>query len=485
MSYRQYPEFNFPLPRFQEQYARLVENALVAEKMKTFGVRVDTQRALTHAREADARAIMFTDMFLEMTGLKAEDLGGKGEGGTKPVKEWFRDAGAPDVVFDKRTKKPQFNAAAMTCWSMDYVGTGFAGPAGALLGLRKAKTAARYARSYYEVASHHEGRIHFDFNILGTKGERWSSAARFQWPEPDGTVTKYSLNAQQVPAKTAKYNFGEKYGIHTIMASQRDCFLPDEGTTWCKFDFEGAEAALIAYYTLDELMMKWLKAGADFHTENAKLMFLEDKIPADLHKLEKDHPLFDRRVAAKPATFGLAYQMPLNKKNEAEPHEVYAELFKQWKQMFPQLTEKYFGICMDRYWAGHQGIRAWQHKITNRVAEDGFVTLPQSGKTLYVSNTAKGKNMSGNFYMQSGIGYLINRAIPEVAKRCDWTRSGLALLFPVHDELNLQIPNDRLDEVCAWVSEEMSRPADFDGYVAGVKCEPDIGPNWGSCKPRK
>ncbi len=483
--YRPYPEFNFPLPRFQEQYQRLVELAGVADKMCAFGVGVDTGKALAHAEAAAKRAIVFSDMFLELTKLPREALGNAGEGNTLLVKDWFKDAGAPDVIFDKRTKKPQFNAAAMTCWSSDYVGRPFAAPAAALLGLRKSKTGARFARSYFEVASRHDGRIHFDFNILGTKGERWSSSARFRWKNPDDTVTKISLNAQNVPAKTIKYDFGPGRGVQIIAASLRDCFIPGPNTVWAKFDYEGAEAALIAHYTQDALMLEWLNTGADFHTENAKLMFLERGIAADLHKLEKTHPAFECRIAAKPATFGLAYQMPLQRKQESAPHDVYKELWKNWKQMFPNLSETYFGVCIDRYWAGHGGIRAWQHAVCARVAQDGFIALPQSGKTLYVANTAKGRNMSGNFFMQSGIGFLINRAMPPVAARCDWQPNGLALLFPVHDELDLQVPIDRLDEVCAFVSEEMSRPADFDGHIAGVQAAPDVGDSWGTCQPYK
>ncbi len=229
--------------------------------------------------------------------------------------------------------------------------------------------------------------------------------------------------------------------------------------------------------------MQWLRAGADFHTENAKLMFIERGIAADLQKLEKGDPDFECRIAAKPATFGLAYQMPLQRKQESEPHEVYRELWKQWKQMFPKMSETYFGVCINRYWRGHAGIKEWQLKICERVAEDGYITLPQSGKVLYVSNTAKGKNMAGNFLMQSGIGFLITRAMPAIAARCDWKRSGLALLFPVHDELDLQVPLDQRDEICQFVSEEMSKPADFDGFAAGVQAAPDIGDSWGTCKP--
>jgi hypothetical protein len=475
---RLYPDFQTPLPRFDEQYDRLVQLSLVAEKMHQYGVRVDTGRALKHAQEATARAGLFTDMFVELTGLKRGQLGEKGEGTTKAVRDWFCEAGAPDVVFDKVSKKAQFNAAALTCWASDYAGKPFAAPAAALLGLRKAKVGARFARSYYEVATHHDGRIHFDFNVLGTKGERWSASAKFRWHE-NGETIKFSLNAQNVPAKKTKYDFGSKYGVLPLMVSLRDCFIPAPGTVWAKFDYEGAEGTLIALNSGDQLLLNILASNSDIHTETAKRVFLEDKIPAELRKLEKGHPLSDRRDASKPMLYGLSYQAPSTKGDDK-----YPELWKQWKSMFPHLTETYFKLCVDRFFGAYSGIRRWQYGTCVQVDSDGYVALPQNGKLIYVSQTAKGKNMSLNFFMQSGLGFLINRAIPPIAAACDWRPDGLALLLQVHDELDLQIPIDRLDEVCAWVSEELSKPADFGGHFAGISAAPDVGDSWGTVKPK-
>lgn len=473
------PTFQWPVENGPGQYAQYEKLFLVAEQMKAFGVRCNTEKALKHKREADERAELFTQMFCELTGLKRSQLGAKGEGTTKATREWFKDAGAPDVVFDKKTKLPQFNAAAMTCWATDYAGKEFAQPAAALLGLRKAKTNARFAWAYYDVARHHDGRIHFDLNPLGTKGLRWSASAKFSWKEADGSVTAYKLNAQNVPSKKSQYDFG-KHGIHSLMVPLRDCFEPDDGCVWAKFDYEGAEAALIAYNTGDALLLEWLKNGADLHTENAKICFLEDKIPADLRKIEKGHPLESRRDAMKNGMYAWTYQMPSGKGNDK-----YPESWKFFKQLFPNMAETYFNVLLQRFFAGHTGIKGWQLEICRRAEEDGYQRLPQNGRTIYVPPTAKGKNMSGNFYMQSGLGFLINRATPIVAQMCDWQRGGLVLLLQVHDELDLQIPHDRLAEVCEAVSAELSKPANFGGVEAGISAAPDVGPNWGDVKTYK
>lgn len=477
---RLYPEFQHPLESFHTQYARLVQLAGVAEQMKDFGVRLDFERTNRHMDEAQQRAAIFTEILLKLANLERHQLGAKGMGTTKAVKDWFKAAGAPDVAFDKLSGEPQFNAAALTCWAEDYKGKPFSDAAAALLGLRKAITAGKFAGNYHIVAFHSpDKRVHFDFNILGTKGERWSASAKFRIA--DETL---SLNAQNVPNKETFREF-VGYGKLPLQISLRDCFIPDDGCSWYKYDYEGAEARLLAYYTQDSLMMAWVNSGADFHTENAKIMFPEMRIPADLRKIGKEHSKVwqDARAATKPATYGLAYNVLKDPGGTSK--EEQGELWKQWKQAFPNLTETYFSQAVGRYWKAHKGILAWQYKIRERVEQDGFGVLGQTGKVLYVPQSAKGRNMLANFYMQSGLGALISRAIPDIAGACEWKPGRSALLLQVHDELDIQIPDNQDTVLRDFVSAKMSEPADFDGYTGGVPAEPDVGPDWGHLAPIK
>ncbi len=118
MNYRRAPlhhEWSFPVPNGREQYEQYTKLVRVAAQLHDFGIRVDRKRALASIVASTKRAELFTGLFLDATKLDRDALGAKGSGGTKAVKEWFKDQGAPDVVFDKRTKEPQFNAAALMC----------------------------------------------------------------------------------------------------------------------------------------------------------------------------------------------------------------------------------------------------------------------------------------------------------------------------------------------------------------------------------
>jgi hypothetical protein len=477
-----YPVFEWPLERSEEQYNNQVQLQHIAEKMKQLGVRVDTQKALEHKRLADSRSLQFSEIFLELTGLPREALGKAGTGVTKAVKDWFREAGAPDVVFDKDSGKPQLNAIALVCWASDFPGAAFAEPAAALLGLRKAKVSGRFAEAYYTVASRFGGRIHFDANPMGTKGLRWSASAQFRWRDENGEVVEYSLNCQNIPKAKKSFEFS-KYGKLKLMDSLRDCFIADDGCDLIQLDYEGAEAALIAYISGDKALLEWMDKGYDVHTENARVMFLEAGIPPDMRKIPSGHPLEAFRVAAKPALYGGAYQFPSTSGRKPKPmHEVYATLFKTWKALWPELSETAFGKAVERFWDAHGDIRGWQLTMGDDLERDGFIALPQTGRRLYLPNSMKGKNGMLNYKFQSGIAYLINRAIPVIADDCDWKPSGTAVLLQVHDELVLQAPKDVAREFGLSAAAEMSRPADWSGVIQGVPAWPALGPNWASCK---
>lgn len=472
----QVPRLNFPLPRFGEQYDELVKSAHIVEKMKNFGVRIDIEATQRHIKSATERLDRFTEMFIETSGLPRTALGDAGLGTTNAVKHFFREAKAPDVSFDK-DGKPKLDALALLCLAVDYPGETFSAPAAALLGIRKALTNRKFAQNYFDVAQRHEGRIHFDHNPLGTKGARWSSSARFWWRDELGEVHKPSLNAQNIPARGLIHDFGPGRGKHAIMVSLRDCVIPDPGCVLAKFDFEGAEATLIAYNSGDRLLLEFIRSGADIHTETAKIMFTEHGIPPGVRKIEKDSPWHALRVVAKFCLFGGAYQAPSKKGNDK-----YPALWKQWKQVLPDTTESYFNVCMARMFRAYSGLRAWQHKICEQVDRDGFVVLPQTGKTIYLAKTAQGKNRALNFFMQSGLGSVLVRAIHPIADACTWKPGKTALLLQVHDEPVMQVEPVRLDEICTLVKWEMEKPTKFDSVEGSVRVEAEIGPNWGATK---
>jgi hypothetical protein len=503
------PEFQWPVDRGEEQYRAYCEQVVIARKIKDYGIRFDRGALLRHIYKANKRAAVFMQLFLETTGLKREDMGPSGSGQTAKVKAWFKEAGAPDVVFDKKTKEPQFTSDAFLCWAEDFKGKPFARPAAALLGLRAAVTNARISRSYYAVLNRpgSDGRIHLGYNVIGTKGTRWSSSNQFVWRRQDGTLAEYSLNAQNMPKKKTSYDFGEGYGRLEVKTSLRDIVIADKGCVLLRFDYEGAEAALIAYNSGDPELLRLVQGGLDIHTATARAVWLEARIPADVKKIKDDMevrpewvqpiaPILEKlglgatpqgatklwlmcREACKGQLYGGAYQAP-----SSTGKDKYPTLFNAFKKIFPYVTEEYFGVLMQRFFGFYAGLREWQHRIIEEVRE-GPLRLPLNGKTLYLAPVSRGFNQGLNFYQQSGIGVLIGRALPAVSAHVSWRPRDSAILAQVHDELLLQAQEKDAVTIERFVSEQMSAPANFGNVTASVSAEGDVGPNWSDLVPIK
>lgn len=485
----------WPIEGGSERYTQGEALMHIAERMKAAGVRVDIRRARQHQIDAEARAAHFTERFLTFTGLSQADLGSAGAGQTDAVRDWFwKTHNAPQLVFDKKSKKPQFNGPLLTAYAEDYASGPFGPAAAALLGLRKAKTARKFAEAYEQIASRHDGRIHFSFNVFGTKGARWTSAAKFQWRDAAGEVVKYSVNAQNVPSKEPVFDFKDGAGPVALAYSLRDCFIPDPGFAFVKWDYDSLELRLIEANSGSRALAAWTAAGLDHHMENAKKLFLEahKKVPADMwvkHKEPKagEPPLTAiqklvnlMRDGAKPIAYGATYQYSdPSKKNK------YPELYKQLKKLFPQADEVYFDLLITRFYAVHPEVVHMQQRIASDIQRTNRIDLPLNAGFLYLPATNRGYNQAINAIHQSGGGALINRSLVNIENDPVWRGSGASILLQVHDELAGQIPENKMDELAWRVSEWMSEPAVFNGKEVTIGASPDVGPNWKDVKTLK
>lgn len=476
---RHFPNMQFPVSKGPQRYAQLKDLFRIAEKMKGYGILVDQAAVTEHINSAQRRAEHFRDLFLKLTGLSVEALGEAGAGQTTAVRDYFwQTLKAPPVIFHKKTKKPQFNTPTLVIYAKDFKDEPLRSAAAALYGLRAARTALRFASAYRAVSLKNQGRIHFGFNPLGTKGVRWSSSQSFRWFDQDlKEWVEYSLNAQNVPSKEPTHEF--ETGVHTKLAlSMRNCFVPDPGCIFFKADYEALELRLIAYNAGAKRLLQWMEANIDPHMENAKGLFLEARLPANASKDNKEHKKF--REGAKPCAYAFTYQSPSGRGNDK-----YPETYKQLKKMFPNLEEAFVNVLVDRFFKMHPEIRAMQAGVAKALEAEGRIELPSTGDCLYLPSTPRGKNQAINYLHQSGGGMLINRALIEIDKKLLWLPNHSAVLLQVHDELSGQIHESEIDRVCDVIEEEMGKPAQFGGVFAGVPAAVDTGASWGSTKERK
>lgn len=475
-----------PMENGQAQYEHLVKLFGVARRMKAFGTRVDPEACEAHVKSAAERRAHFTDKFLEITQLPSKALGEAGGGATAAVKAWFKAQGAPDVIFHKITKKPQFNQQALITWASESGDKPYGQAAAALLGLRKAVTAGKFASNYLIVSGANNGRIHFGFNPLGTKGERWSASAQFRIP---GMEEPISLNAQNVPSKEPKFDFQDGNGPVKLALSLRNCFIPDPGCKWIKWDYEGAEARVMAVTTGCKTLLGWMDRGEDIHLQVARALFPSSNIPEEaattpdkaLREFYKKK-FKNERDAAKGLLFGFAYAVT-SPPRRGKPQDFFVETqFKQLKATFPDITEPAVKLMAKRFFGLLPEILEYHARIRREVGENNLVVLPQTGAQLYLADTMRGYNMGSNFFMQSGLGALINQAIPHIDTMCTYRPSELALLLTVHDEVDMQVPEADVPRIELAVSQLLERPMFIHGETLSVPASGAVGTHWGNGK---
>ncbi len=449
------PRILHPAPRARERYDNLMRLMAISDQMTGLGWRVDRDVIALHGRTAKDRQAEYTEKFLALSGLPGEALGKLGAGQTKRVREWFLlDQNAPVVARDKLTKNPQVNSAALIEYATGYAKTSFGPAAAALYALRKNIKTQEFCHAY-QVLSSNDGRIHSSFFPFGTKTGRWTSAARMRH---NGVTV--GCNVQQVPSKTPSFDFGA--GPVTLVDSLRDCFIADEGCVIGSWDYEALELRLIAYIFGARKLIDNL--DKDPHTMNAQHLFKEIYTEKTAKKC---------RNAAKSCAYAISYQM-----HDTSGKGKYPTLFKTLKAEFPDISETAVKVLADRFFQLYPEIKQSQLNVKQQIAENGFRELVINGRRLYYPDSMRGWNQGINFTFQGTGAELINRAVLSIAPKLDWRVGGSYVLAQVHDELVLNVPQDRIEEVRSIVEAAMSAPADFGGYKTGIPSKGTFGPCW-------
>lgn len=449
----------------------------VCERITERGWRVDAAKLHGHRTTALARIDKFREMFLAKTGLVSGDLGASGSGTTNRCRDWFWiDQGAPQLLFNKLTKKPQFNTELLISYAQDFRKEVFGSAAAALYGLRKNKKIVEFCDTYARFSAHN-GRIHFSFNPAGTQTGRWTSSTKMRVAEDDGSRTTFSCNAQQVPSKTPSFDFGE--GKERLVDSLRDVFIADEGCVLFKCDYEALELRLIAYIHAARKLIEWIEEGQDVHIKNAVGIFRELKLPLDARQIKPaltdlQKTINAARDAAKPLAYGVSYQM-----HDPDGHGRYITLFKTLKKIFPSITEQQANIYAARFFELHPEIKDGQSRIRQSIEQLGLARLAIDGRCLYYPSTPRGFNQALNFHMQATGASLVNRATIALDRKLNWI-GGEHIRAQVHDELVVQAPFKSMARVKEWLEEEMGAPAQIGDTLAGVPAIADPGLDWGN-----
>ncbi|ACO46469.2 DNA polymerase I [Deinococcus deserti] len=233
----------------------------------------------------------------------------------------------------------------------------------------------------------------------------------------------------------------------------RKGFIADKGYCLISADYSQIELRLLAHIADDPLMQQAFREGADIHRRTA----------AQVLGLEEQSVTSTQRRAAKTVNFGVLYGMSAHRlSNELGISYVEAAGF----------IETYFNT--------YPGIRGYIDRTLEFGRTQGYVET-MYGRRRYVPELAAtnrnvreaGERLAYNMPIQGTAADIIKHAMIRLDRELE--ALGGRLLLQVHDELLIEAPENRAEDVARLTREVMEGAAKLSVPLA---VEVGTGPNW-------
>ena len=290
-----------------------------------------------------------------------------------------------------------------------------------------------------------DGRIHAEINQL--KGEYGGTVS--------GRLSMNNPNLQQVPARN-----------EAIGPKIRSLFLPEEGEKWASLDYSQQEPRLLVHYAKKhglegaETLIKFFHEGKDFHQVTAEMAQIS-------------------RKEAKTIGLGLMYGMGIGKL--ADSLDISPDQAKALKKKYNDNVQFLNNIIVraTRYTEQNGYINTL---LGRRCRFDLWENKDFHDKRMMSYENAK-KTWQWNEMKRAGTYRALNRLIQGSAADQTkqamvnlWKDVGVIPMIQIHDELNVSVANETQVKEIKEIMEsavELHVP---------VKCDAEIGDNWGEIK---
>ncbi len=296
-----------------------------------------------------------------------------------------------------------------------------------------AKLKSTYTDALAEKINKHTGRVHTSFSMAVASTGRLSSS------DP---------NLQNIPIRTEE---GRRI---------RTAFIAPEGYKLISADYSQIELRLLAHVAgIDSLKQAFLN-GADIHAVTASEIFgvTEEQVTPDL------------RRNAKTINFGIIYGM--------SAHGLATRL---------GISRQEAASYIEKYFKQYPGIREYMDTTIAFARAHGYVETLYGRKVHVKDINNKNTNLRNfseraaiNAPLQGSAADIIKRAMVEVhhvlRPEARGQKPGVRLLLQVHDELVLEAPADRADEMAKQVKRIMEQVAH---YPIPFVVEVGTGNHWG------
>ena len=239
----------------------------------------------------------------------------------------------------------------------------------------------------------------------------------------------------------------------------RTAFTVQEGSVFLACDYSQIELRLLAHLSGDEHLIAAFNEGTDFHAATAARVF---GIP-----VEEVTPQL--RSRAKAVNFGIVYGQ--------QAYGLATSL------KIPRAEAQQM---IDRYFEAYPGVRAYLDQSVAFAHEHGYA-ITMYGRKRHIREfsqrnkqlVAFGERTAMNHPMQGTAADIIKIAMVRVERRLAEEGLKSKLVLQIHDELDLEVPNDEIDEASALVKETMEGVAKL---RVPLIAEVSSGPTWADAK---
>ncbi|MBT8144465.1 MAG: DNA polymerase I, partial [Gammaproteobacteria bacterium] len=235
----------------------------------------------------------------------------------------------------------------------------------------------------------------------------------------------------------------------------RQAFIAADGHVLLAADYSQIELRIMAHLSDDAGLLDAFVHDRDIHRATA----------AEVFGLALDEVTVDQRRAAKAINFGLIYGM---------------SAFGLARQLNIQRRDAQ--TYVDLYFERYPGVREYMDRTRKRAREQGYIETV-FGRRLYLDDIASrnaprrqyAERSAINAPMQGTAADIIKLAMIRLQGWLDKHPDHGRLIMQVHDELVLEVPRDKLDEVTSQVTTIMAGAAEL---KVPLKVDAGTGPNW-------
>lgn len=261
-----------------------------------------------------------------------------------------------------------------------------------------------------------------------------------------GRLSSSDPNLQNIPIRT---EMGREI---------RKAFVADKGKKLIAADYSQIELRVAAHLAQDKTMIEVFQNGDDIHTATA----------AAINDVPIEEVTKEMRRSAKEVNFGVLYGM--------------GAFGLASRTKLPQWQAKDF---IDKYFERFDGVRRFLDETLEQAGKKGYVEtlfgrrrdVPELTSSNYQVRNA-GERMAINMPIQGTAADIMKKAMIAVQEKYA-NDPDVLLLLQVHDELVLEVVDEKIDVVTEDVKEMMESVATLD---VPIVVDVHVGKNWGEMK---